>query len=59
MTNVTGFRLAWSGVARGGIAWAVLATGMALLEWVRRPFARRWSAIQQDIETAQRSVESS
>ena len=40
-------------------AWAVLATGVALLEWVRRPFARRWSAIQQDIETAQRSVESS
>ena len=41
------------------VAWATLATGVALLEWVRRPFARRWSAIQQDIETAQRSVESS
>jgi len=39
-------------------AWAVLAAGVALLEWVRRPFARRWAAIQQDIEAAQRQRES-
>ncbi|MEI8264199.1 MAG: branched-chain amino acid ABC transporter permease [Betaproteobacteria bacterium] len=54
-----GLQLSVRSVLHWAAAWAVLATGMALLEWVRRPFARRWSAIQQDIETAQRSVESS
>jgi branched-chain amino acid transport system permease protein len=38
-------------------AWSVLAAGVVLLEWVRRPFARRWAAIQQDIEAAQRLKE--
>jgi branched-chain amino acid transport system permease protein len=38
-------------------AWSVLAAGVILLEWVRRPFARRWAAIQQDIEAAQRLKE--
>ena len=54
-----GLQLSVRSVLHWAAAWAVLATGVALLEWVRRPFARRWSAIQQDIETAQRSVESS
>jgi len=54
-----GLQLSVRSVLHWAAAWAVLATGLALLEWVRRPFARRWSAIQQDIETAQRSVESS
>jgi branched-chain amino acid transport system permease protein len=38
-------------------SWAVLAVGVGLLELVRRPFARRWSAIQQDIEAALRRKE--
>jgi branched-chain amino acid transport system permease protein len=38
-------------------AWSVLAAGVILLEWGRRPFARRWAAIQQDIEAAQRLKE--
>jgi len=54
-----GLQLSVRNALHWAAAWAVLATGVALLEWVRRPFARRWSAIQQDIETAQRSVESS
>jgi branched-chain amino acid transport system permease protein len=54
-----GLQLSVRSALHWAAAWAVLATGVALLEWVRRPFARRWSAIQQDIETAQRSVESS
>jgi len=33
-------------------ALAVLAVGLALFELVRRRFARRWGAIQQDIEDA-------
>jgi len=44
--------LHWAG------AWAVLGVGVALLEGLRRPFARRWAAIQQDIEAAQRQRES-
>ena len=36
---------------------AMAAAGVASLEWVRRPFARRWAAIQQDIEAAQRLKE--
>lgn len=35
-------------------ALAVLAAGLGLLEMLRRPFMRRWAAIQQDIEAAQR-----
>jgi branched-chain amino acid transport system permease protein len=38
-------------------SWAVLAVGVGLLELVRRPFARRWAAIQQDIEAAMRRRE--
>jgi branched-chain amino acid transport system permease protein len=38
-------------------AWALLAVGVGLLELVRRPFARRWAAIQQDIEAAMRRRE--
>ena len=44
--------LHWAG------AWAVLGVGVALLEGLRRPFARRWAAVQQDIEAAQRQRES-
>lgn len=39
-------------------ALAVLAAGVGLLEALRRPFARRWAAIQQDIEAAVRRRES-
>jgi branched-chain amino acid transport system permease protein len=38
-------------------ALAVLAAGVGLLEALRRPFARRWAAIQQDIEAAVRRRE--
>jgi branched-chain amino acid transport system permease protein len=38
-------------------AVAVLAAGVGLLEVLRRPFARRWAAIQQDIEAAVRRRE--
>ena len=38
-------------------SWAVLAVGVGLLELVRRPFSRRWAAIQQDIEAAMRRRE--
>ena len=38
-------------------AVAVLAAGVGLLEALRRPFARRWAAIQQDIEAAVRRRE--
>ena len=39
-------------------AWAELGGGVASHEGWRRPFARRWAAIQQDIEAAQRQRES-
>jgi branched-chain amino acid transport system permease protein len=38
-------------------ALAVLAAGVGSLEALRRPFARRWAAIQQDIEAAVRRRE--
>ena len=38
-------------------ALAVLAAGVGVLEALRRPFARRWAAIQQDIEAAVRRRE--
>ena len=38
-------------------ALAVLAFGLGLLETLRRPFIRRWAAIQQDIEAAQRRAQ--
>ena len=38
-------------------AVAVLAAGVGLLEVLRRPCARRWAAIQQDIEAAVRRRE--
>ncbi len=52
-----GLQLSVRSVLHWAAAWAVLAAGVALLEWVRRPFARRWAAIQQDIEAAQRRKE--
>jgi branched-chain amino acid transport system permease protein len=50
-------RLSVGSLAHWGAALAVLALGMALVEALRRPFAHRWAAIQQDIEAALRRRE--
>jgi branched-chain amino acid transport system permease protein len=52
-----GLRLSVGSALHWLAAWAVLAAGVGLLEAVRRPFARRWAAIQQDIEAAVRRRE--
>jgi len=52
-----GLRLSVGSLVHWGAALAVLAVGMALVEALRRPFAHRWAAIQQDIEAALRRRE--
>jgi branched-chain amino acid transport system permease protein len=52
-----GLRLSVGSLMHWGAALAVLAVGMALVEALRRPFAHRWAAIQQDIEAALRRRE--
>ena len=53
-----GLQLSVGSVLHWLAALAVLAAGVGLLEALRRPFARRWAAIQQDIEAAVRRRES-
>lgn len=52
-----GFPLSVGSLVHWGAALAVLALGLAVLEAIRRPFAQRWAAIQQDIEAAVRRRE--
>jgi branched-chain amino acid transport system permease protein len=52
-----GLQLSVGSVLHWLAALAVLAAGVGLLEALRRPFARRWAAIQQDIEAAVRRRE--
>lgn len=52
-----GLRLSVGSLVHWGTALAVLALGLAVLEAIRRPFAQRWAAIQQDIEAAVRRRE--
>lgn len=52
-----GFPLSVGSLLHWGAALAVLALGLAVLEAIRRPFAQRWAAIQQDIEAAVRRRE--
>lgn len=52
-----GLRLSVGSLVHWGTALSVLAVGLAVLEAIRRPFAQRWAAIQQDIEAAVRRRE--